>query len=183
MWKNKIIVLVIAVLAIGALGARSAEANGGDDHTVAEEAAGKEIWNKLQAKTVSCGDLTDDDLGALGEYFMGTMLGEAHAGMNQMMTTMMGEEGERQMHVVMGKRLSGCDTAAVYPPGGFGFMPMMGPYGMMGVGSGMMGGWNAGSNPMSLGGFGSWLVMLAWIVWFIVGLLAAVWFWRQINKK
>jgi len=38
---------------------------------------------------------------------------------------MMGEEDERQMHIVMGKRLSGCDTKAQLPQSGAGFMPMM----------------------------------------------------------
>ncbi len=31
----------------------------------------------------------------------------------------------------------------------------------------------------SLGGF----MILTWLVWFIVGILAAVWLWQQISKK
>lgn len=171
MIRNEINVLFIAAfLAIGVFAPATAGANGGDDHTAIEEAEGKEIWNKLQAKTVSCGDLSDEDFGALGEYFMGTMLGAAHAGMNQMMTVMMGEEGEEQMHVVMGKRLSGCDTAAAFPASGGGFMPMMnamGPYGMMGFGSGMMGyGYGVG--------WSGWLINI--IIWAlaIIGLVAII---------
>ena len=93
-----------------------------DDHTASEEVEGEAIWEKLQAKEVECQDLTNDNYAALGEYFMGQSIGDTqrHAVMNQKMTSMMGEKGEEQMHVVMGKRLSGC---------GVGFMPMMGYYG------------------------------------------------------
>src|SRR3989338_4260902 len=84
-----------------------------DDHTAREEAEGKEIWEKLQAKQLECRDLADEQYGSLGEYFMGQSIGDTqrHALMNQMMISMMGEEGEEQMHIVMGKRLSGCDTS------------------------------------------------------------------------
>ena len=98
-----------------------------DDHTAREEAEGKEVWEKLQAKQLECKDLTNDNYAVLGEYFMGQSIGntERHAAMNQMMTSMMGEEGEKQMHVAMGKRLSGCESNAQVPSNGVGFMPMM----------------------------------------------------------
>ena len=96
-----------------------------DDHTKKEEAEGKEIWEKLQAKTIECKDLSEDDFGALGEYFMWTKLGEAHPAMNQMMIKMMGEEGEEKAHIVLGKRMSGCETGAVIPKEISGLMPMM----------------------------------------------------------
>lgn len=40
----------------------------------------------------------------------------------------------------------------------------------------MMNGW---------GGMGAsgWFFGITWIVWLIVGILAAVWLWQQINKK
>src|SRR3990167_2370248 len=147
-----------------------------DDHTAQEEVEGKEIWDKLQAKQVTCDKLSDSDFGALGEYFMGQSIGntERHAAMNQMMTSMMGEEGEEQMHIVMGKRLSGCDNSAQVPSNGLGFMPMMWMMGgggnpMMGYGSwnNMMGGW---------GGFGilSWLSMLIFWVLLILGVIALI---------
>src|SRR3989344_3459307 len=113
-----------------------------DNHTAREEAEGKEIWEKLQAKQLECKDFTDETYDSLGEYFMGQSIGDTqrHALMNQMMISMMGEEGERQMHIVMGKRLSGCDTSVQLPQNGVGFMPMMW---MMGGGNPMMGGWNS----------------------------------------
>src|SRR3989344_1372032 len=73
-----------------------------DDHTAREEAGGMAIWQKLQNKETNCASLSDDDFGALGEYFMGTMVGDSHAAMNAMMIQMHGEEGEEQIHIVMG---------------------------------------------------------------------------------
>lgn len=150
-----------------------------DDHTAREEAEGKAVWEKLQAKQVTCADLSDENFGTLGEYFMGQMMGTSHEAMNNMMIQMMGEEGEEQMHVVMGKRLSGCDASAAFPSQGIGFMPMMQM--MMGGGNSMMGNW--GQNPIWWGGVGSWFISLLWLVWLIVGILAAIWLWKQIIKK
>jgi len=147
-----------------------------DDHTAREEAEGKEIWEKLQAKQLECKNLTDEQYGSLGEYFMGQSIGDTqrHALMNQMMTNMMGEEGEEQMHVAMGKRVSGCEPNAQVPSNGVGFMPMMWMMGgggnpMMGYGgwNNMMGGWN---------GFGllGWIPMLLFWVLLILGVVGLI---------
>ena len=121
-------------LAQSMMGTQSAVSS--DDHTAQEEIEGKEIWEKLQAKKLECKNLTNDNYAVLGEYFMGQSIGntERHASMNQMMTSMMSEEGEKQMHIAMGKRNSGCDTSAVFPQNGVGFMPMMGGWGGFGLG-------------------------------------------------
>ena len=111
-----IITLVTApsmVLAQGMMGTQSAVSSNG--HTASEEAEGKVIWERLQAKQVECKDLTNDNFESLGEYFMGQMAGSSHEVMNNMMVRMMGEEGEREMHIAMGKRFSGCDTSAQIP--------------------------------------------------------------------
>ena len=169
-----IITLVTApsmVLAQGMMGTQSAVSSNG--HTASEEAEGKVIWERLQAKQVECKDLTNDNFESLGEYFMGQMAGSSHEVMNNMMVRMMGEEGEREMHIAMGKRFSGCDTSAQIPSNGVGFMPMMWMMGgggnpMMGIGWGnMMGGW---------GGFGilGWLSMLAFWVLLILGVIALI---------
>ena len=155
--------------------------NSRDNHTAREEQEGKEIWEKLQAKQIECKNLTDDNYASLGEYFMGQMVGNSHEAMNTMMTQMMGEQGEERMHIVMGKRLSGCDTSAQPPQSGVGFMPMMW---MMGGGGNSMMGYGGWGNMMTgWGGFGALLFNLSLIVWLIVGILAAVWLFRQINKK
>src|SRR3989344_3227567 len=95
------------------------------EHTTREEQEGKALWDKLQAKEVACESLNDEQYGVLGEYFMGQMSGESHAAMNAMMIQAHGEEGEEQIHIVMGKRLSGCDTSASFTSISGGWMPMM----------------------------------------------------------
>lgn len=124
-----------------------------DNHTAREETEGKVIWEKLQAKQLECKNLTDNNFESLGEYFMGQMVGGSHEVMNNMMIRMMGEEGEKQMHIAMGKRNSGCDTS---------FIPMMGS----GFGN-MMGSW---------GGFGifGWITMLVFWLLLILGIIALI---------
>ena len=145
------------------------------EHTAREEKEGKELWDKLQVKEVACADLNDEQFGVLGEYFMGTMMGDSHASMNAMMIQMHGEEGEEQIHIVMGKRLSGCDTSAAFSSGGSGWMPMMNM---------MWGGWssplgnNSTNNMMNFGfgpfgGFG-WIFMILWWVLIIAGIVALI---------
>jgi len=165
------------------VGGNSAEEQSEDGHTAREEAEGKAIWEKLQAKELRCEDLTDENFGALGEYFMGQMMGASHEVMNNMMIQMMGEEGEEQMHVVMGKRLSGCDASAAFPSPGTGFMPMMQM--MMGGLPAGQAGWsssselNQGNNSMMnfgfmpFGGFG-WIFMILWWVLIIAGIAALI---------
>ena len=138
-----------------------------DGHTAREEQEGKEIWEKLQAKETTCDKLSDEDFASLGEYFMGQMAGSSHEAMNNMMVRMMGEEGEEQMHIAMGKRLSDCDTSAQIPSNGVGFMPMMFLLRQGFGGQGMMGGW---------GGFGilGWLSMLIFWVLLVLGVIALI---------
>ncbi len=155
-----------------------------DNHTAREEAEGKAIWEKLQTKELACKDLSDDNLGTLGEYFMGQMMGSSHEAMNNMMIQMMGEKGEEQIHVVMGKRLSGCDTSAAFPSQGVGFMPMM---------QMMMGGWsspfgsNSSNNMMNFGygfGFLGWVFMVLWWVIIVVVIVVLVkWLADQFKDK
>jgi len=144
------------------------------EHTAREEQEGKELWDKLQSKELTCADLNDGDFGVLGEYFMGQMMGDSHAAMNAMMIQMHGEDGEEQIHVVMGKRLSSCDiTSAALPAGSDGWMPMM---------QMMWGGWssplgnNATNNMMNFGGFGffGWIFMLLWWALIIAGIVALI---------
>ena len=95
--------------------------------------------------------------------------------MNEMMKGMMGQQGEEQVHIAMGKRFSGCDTSASFPAGSDGWMPMM---------SMMWGGWsspfgtNSTNNMMNFGygpfgGFG-WIFMILWWVLIIAGIVALV---------
>lgn len=145
-----------------------------NNHTASEEAEGKVIWERFQNKETSCENLSNEDFGALGEYFMGQMVGDSHEAMNTMMERMMGKEGEEQMHIVMGKRLSGCDTSAQFSQSGSGFMPMMLMMGsgtlpqVKGGGDLMMGyGWN------SFSAFG-WLFMIFFWLLLILGVIALI---------
>ncbi|MDP3970899.1 MAG: SHOCT domain-containing protein [bacterium] len=149
------------------------------EHTAREEQEGKELWTTLQAKEVTCENLSDEQFGILGEYFMGQMAGESHVAMNAMMIQSHGENGEEQIHIVMGKRLSGCDTSAAFPAISGGWMPMM------------MGGWsspftnNQSNNYMMNFGFTSfswfgWIFMILWWVLIIAGIITIIkWFVSQ----
>ena len=146
------------------------------EHTLREEQEGKELRNKLQTKEIACENLNEEQYGVLGEYFMGQMAGESHAAMNAMMIQTHGENGEEQIHIVMGKRLSGCDPSAAFPVGSGGWMPMMNM---------MWGGWSSpfdGNNSINnmmnfgfgpLGGFG-WIFMILWWVLIIAGIVALI---------
>ena len=144
------------------------------EHTIREEKEGKELWQKFQAKEISCVNFNDEQFGVLGEYFMGQMMGDSHAAMNAMMIQTHGEEGEEQIHIVMGKRLSGCDSSAAFPMGSGGWMPMMNI---------MTGGWsspfssNSTNDMMNFGyGFGSLglIFMILWWVLIIASIVALI---------
>ena len=143
-----------------------------------EEKEGKQFLDNLNNKTVTCSQLKDADFEKIGEYFMGQSIGDTsrHIAMNEMMKSMMGEQGEEQMHIAWGKRGSGCDTSAAFPSQGTGFMPMM---------QMMMGGWSSppGSNQSNnfmmsfgfspFGGFG-WIFMIFWWVLIIASIVALI---------
>ena len=56
-----------------------------DGHTAREEAEGKAVWEKLQTKELARKDLSDNNFGTLGEYFMGQTIGDSHEATNNMM--------------------------------------------------------------------------------------------------
>jgi len=97
-----------------------------------------------------------------------------------MMIRMMGEEGEEEMHIAMGKRMSGCEPNAAIPQNmmNSGMMQMM-------IGSGMMGNWsnslalnNNFTNPMSMMNFGfapfGWIFMILFWALVIAGIVALI---------
>lgn len=161
-FMKKIIFSVIGILGVSLLFSGTVFAQNG--HTTREEAEGKIVWEKLQAKQTTCANLSDENFGTLGEYFMGRMMGGSHEAMNNMITQMMGEKSEEQMHVVMGKRMSGCDKSAELPGG---WMPMM---------QTMTRGMSNNNSMMNFGlfGFFGWIFMLLWWVLIIAGVVALV---------
>lgn len=106
-----------------------------------EEQQGEGVAESVRSGGKQCSDLSADQFELIGEYAMGSYLGDegAHAAMNRRMTLMMGEAGEHRMHVALGYRYSGCSggpaSSWVGPMAG-----MMGGRGTGGNGSGMMGG-------------------------------------------
>jgi len=185
---EKLIFLILTGIVIGSFaGVANAQMMGGFsnssadwnevvEHTAREEQEGRELWNKFQAKEVVCADLNNEQYGVLGEYFMGQMAGDSHAAMNAMMIQAHGEEGEEQIHIVMGKRLSGCDASAAFPSGSGGWMPMMNM--MWGGWSSPFGSNNSTNNMMNfgfgtMGGFG-WIFMVLWWVLIIAGIVALI---------
>jgi putative membrane protein len=150
-----------------------------------EELEGKKLSANLNNKTIACAAITDADFEKIGEYFMGQSLNDTarHIYMNEMMKRMMGEAGEEQAHIAMGKRFSGCDLSAAFPTQDTGFWPMMG----------MMGGWwsqniqsnnnysnypmmgNFSNNPMGwgFGFFGSIFMLVLWAL-IIAGIVTLV---------
>jgi len=152
-----------------------------------EEQEGKQLLDNLSNKTVTCSQLNDADFEKIGEYFMGQSIGDTsrHIAMNGMMKSMMGEQGEEQMHTAWGKRGSNCDTSAPYPQG-FNFMPMMGgwssPTGLnKNNNNSMM--WGYGNNPMGLGSglFGGIFMLIFWIL-IIAGIVALV-RWLMVSQS
>jgi len=136
------------------------------NHTKKEEAEGKKIFEDLKKGRIKCQDLREEDFGLIGEYLMGLKTGESHSWMNAMMIRMMGEEGEKQAHINLGKRDSGCfgDKSFIGFKGGDLFM--MGPW--------MMGnfGW---------GVFGFYWFLISFL-FLIVLILLVVYLWKKINE-
>jgi uncharacterized membrane protein len=134
---------------------------------------GQDIYNQLQNKQTSCGKLTDDNFAALGDFFMGRMMGSAHETMDQYMTQNLGTAGDRQTHIAIGERLSGCNTNASYPDSASNYAPMAWT-GMMGT-SGSD--WNMmGYGNSSWSGSGMTLSAL-FVIAAIAGL--SVWLYRR----
>lgn len=159
---KKAILFLIFVLAIGIVYAHEQESF---------EAAKQIIDAKAE-----CSSLTDEQLEAVGEYYMEQMHpGEAHELMDQMMGGE-GSESLRQMHIQMARNIY-CGEKS------YGTMPMMnmmGSGGMMNMMSNFMGyGNNYGM--MGYGGLWSlwglfwlliWLGILALIVWVVYKLIS-----------
>jgi len=104
---------------------------------------------------------------------MGQSAGDYHAAMNKRMQNMMGEKGEEQMHISMGRQYSGC--AQTTTQGNWNTGPMM-----PGRGSGMMGG-----GMMGYGGYGIWsLVWIGFWALAVIGLVLLIfWLYRRISGK
>lgn len=182
--KTKYFIILTALIIFGFVGPSSSFAHGmmgdltlkKDNHTAQEEAEGKALWQKIEAKEITCQSLTADNFAALGEYFMGQMAGTVHETMNNMMAQMMGAQSEEQIHVAIGKRMSGCEPNAPLPQG---MMNMMNGAGMMGsFGPGMMG--YAWGSTWSSWGIACWITLI--LLWILMA-SASAYLIKRVNKK
>ena len=75
-----------------------------------EEQRGEGVAESLRGGERQCSDLSADEFESIGEYAMGSYLGNEAilAAMNRRMTAMMGEPGEHRMHTALGHRYSAC---------------------------------------------------------------------------
>ncbi len=157
---------------------------------------GQEIWQKLSTDQVKCENLSDGELESLGEFFMERMAGSTanHEVMDKQMEQRMGKENLEKMHIVMGKRMSGCDVGATLNGWdgmmGFGMMGMMKNLSQKGgeqnmMGPGMMSWGQGGMMSQAGGNFWIWSI-LSWLTWIlvVVALIAFIrWMWKEGDKK
>ena len=97
------------------------------DSVAAEQQRGAQIVNQVQHGKLSPKSLTNDQYQNLGEYLMGRALGspQLHQRMNTLMDEMMGPSASDLMHIYLGKRYLGVNTAP-----GSRYRPL---YGLMGA--------------------------------------------------
>src|SRR3989339_2136837 len=158
--KRTILILVIFLLGIVAV--------------LAQESHDSEIeeGKKLVESKVSCDKLGNEQLEAIGDYYMEQMhFGEAH----EIMDNMMGGEGSeslKQVHINMARRLYCNDNVYI----GYG---MMGSGGMMNMmGRGMMGSYPANYNYSN---YGYWNIF--WILLFVAAIFLIVWIIHRFGIK
>ena len=103
---------------------------------------GQRLSDALRSGDQRCSDLSAADFELVGEYAMDRVIGNraAHEAMNQHMVQMIGEAGERRMHMALGYRYAGCAGAPA--------SNWLGPM------AGMMGRFGGGSGPGMMGGYG-----------------------------
>ncbi len=154
-----------------------------------DQDAGQTIYQELQNGQVTCQQLTEDNFDKLGDYFMWKSLGstQAHAAMDKRITQMMGDQGNTQMHITLGKRGSGCFSNFTVPSNTPSFMMgmMNNVYANEGGVKNMMGnlGWNG--SMMDWNGFGGFNLFsfLLFLVIFVDLVLLGAYLWKQIRKK
>ena len=158
--KKTILILVIFLLSIAVV--------------LAQESHDSEIkeGKKLVESKISCDKLSNEQLEAIGDYYMEQMHpGEAH----EIMDNMMGGEGSeslKQVHINMAKRLYCNENVYI----GYG---MMGSWGMTNMmGRGMMGSYPANYDYSN---YGYWNIF--WILLFAAIIFLIVWIIHRFRMK
>jgi putative membrane protein len=133
----------ILLLSVGLVFALAGTAFGS---VASEQKDGARALRAFKSAGKQCASLDQADFEHIGEYVMGRGLRSlrAHEQMNSLMESMMGESAADQMHVVMGRRATGCGNAVA--PGSYrNMLGMMGLMGGLGVTRGRSGGNGLGS--------------------------------------
>ena len=144
-----------------------------------------EEGKKLVESKMGCDKLSNEQLEAIGEYYMEQMHpGESHELMHKMMGLEEGSEAEEQFHINMAKTIYCGESSGMMGSGG-----MMGMMNMMG--GGMMGGQNLQTNMMGGGMMGNsnyfWMYgfigMIFWIAVLIALILLIVLLYKKISHN
>ena len=154
-----------------------------------------EEGRKLVESELSCDKLNDEQLEAIGEYYMEQMHpGEQHEAMNNMMKQMTGEKNEELMHINMARMMYCTDNYMGYDGmmgsgGMMGMMPMM----MNMMGGNMMSGQTPQTDMMrgimgNRGYFGYWNLLNVLYIVLLVGLIILVYLgiiklWKNTKNK
>lgn len=165
-------ILVIPVFCMLLLNVTLAFADG-DHQNEIEEGKG------LAKSKISCDELNDEQLEAIGEYFMEQMHpGESHEAMHKMMGVEEGTGYHKQFHVNIAKIMY-CGESGMMGSGGMmGMMPMMNM-----TGGNMVAGQNLQTNMMqgmrgNWGyGFGYWNFINVLYVISLIGVIVLVYLW------
>jgi uncharacterized membrane protein len=118
-----------------------------------EERDGQRVVNAIRDGERDCAEISRGDFVAAGEYSMGQSFdsARAHEAMDELMSEMMGERAEEQMHEYLGRRATRCGGGRA--PASFAGMMAT----MSGMGGSMMGGFGVrsrDSGPGMMGGPG-----------------------------
>ncbi len=131
--------LTPAVVSAQAMMGQSYTSNSG----LSDTQKGETVYNNLQNKQTTCGQLSNIDFDELGDFYMSRMMGSSSDGvMDQQIVRYMGNTANTQMHIALAKRLSGCNPNAIYPASASNYAPVAGMTGMISPGSMMSGYWN-----------------------------------------
>lgn len=128
---------------------------------------GQDLYSKLKNKQITCSELNDDDFEKIGEYVMDKQFSntQQHIQMNERAKQMMGENGEEQMHIRIGRNAANCNS------------------GNQGGGTNMMGWGNYGFNGiMGWNNSISFVPLLIEVFILIDLILLGIWLWKRVRK-
>ncbi len=164
--KKMLVLFILLAFSFGSAMAHG-EVKDNTTHQMMEQESGSIAGMDL--KNIDCNTTGDSDFAKLGSFWMEKMFGENHDSVDKMMMSQMGTS-EQDMHVLMGKRMSGCVDARTGMMGDM-MMSMM----TAGTqGSGMSGTMGAG---MGGGAIGS----IFMILFLAVIILAIIWLYKQVR--